>query len=150
LLNSQKANSPIGALPKAELDFLSNALESHPDLPTLIAVHHHCTPSSSSWLNTMQIENSDAFLALITQKTQVKGVTFGHVHQNYSTRVGHIDIFACPASCFQFAPDSDQFSIADTPPGYRTFELHPDGQVKSEVYRMPIAMHGLNRNAHEY
>ena len=150
LLNSQKTNSPIGALAAAELDFLKDALVSHPNSPTLIAMHHHCIPSSSSWLNTMQVENSDAFLALITPQTQVKGVTFGHVHQDYSKHIGHIDIFACPASCFQFTPDSEHFSIADTSPGYRIFELHPGGGLKSEVYRLPITMQGLDRNAHAY
>jgi len=150
LLNSQKPNSAVGALTNTELDFLSHALQSHPDLPTLIAMHHHCIPSSASWLNTMQIEDSDCLLTLIKQHPQVKGVTFGHVHQDYSTRNGHIDIFACPASCFQFAPDSKHFCIADTPPGYRVFELNPSGHLESTVYRLPITMHDLDRSAHEY
>lgn len=150
LLNSQKVNSPVGALSDAELAFLRQALQSEPELPTLIAVHHHCIPSGSRWMDTMQIENSEAFLSLLQQHPQVKGVTFGHVHQVYEAKLADTVIVACPASCFQFTPYSQAFSIADTPPGYRVFELYEDGSLTSKVYRVPIDMGELDRSAHEY
>ncbi|PPD33664.1 MAG: phosphodiesterase [Methylomonas sp.] len=150
LLNSQKPQSPVGQLADNELAFLEQALQSHQDLPTLVALHHPCFAIGSNWLDTMQIENSAAFLSLLNKYPQVKAVTCGHVHQAYFRQINHITFFATPASCFQFTPNSTEFSIAETPPGYRVFCLHQDGSFQSEVYRLPITMHALDRQAHEY
>lgn len=150
MLNSQKIDSPIGVLADDELAFLAQTLESHAGLPTLIAVHHHCIASGSSWMDTMRIQNSAAFLALIKKHPQVKAVTCGHVHQTFTKHEGQIALFAAPASCFQFTPHSSEFSIDDTPPGYRVFRLYGDGRLQSEVFRLPIKMTDLDRNAREY
>ncbi|MCK9608953.1 MAG: 3',5'-cyclic-AMP phosphodiesterase [Methylomonas sp.] len=150
MLNSQRINSHIGVLDDDELDFLEQTLQSHINLPTLIAVHHHCIRSGSPWMDTMQIQNSAAFLALIQKYSQVKAVTCGHVHQAFSKQEAQIALFATPASCFQFTPHSSEFSIDETPPGYRIFQLYDDGQLQSEIFRLPITMTDLDRNAHEY
>lgn len=149
-LNSQKLDSPIGVLDDNELAFLERALQSHPNLPTLIAVHHHCVPSGSPWMDTMQIQNSGAFLATVKKHPQVKAVTCGHVHQAFTKREAHITLFATPASCFQFTPHSSEFSLDDTPPSYRVFQLYEDGNIQSEVFRVALEMSGLDRNALEY
>lgn len=150
LLDSQKPNSPVGRLADKELAFLEQTLQTNQALPTLVALHHPCFAVGSSWLDTMQIENSDAFLSLLGRYPQVKAVTCGHVHQACFRQIDHINFFATPASCFQFTPYSNEFSIAETPPGYRVFHLYPDGGLQSEVYRLPIRMDGLDRQAQEY
>lgn len=150
LLNSQKPNSPVGELAANELAFLEQVLQSHQDLPTLVALHHPCFAIGSSWLDTMQIKNSAAFLSVLGKYPQVKAVTCGHVHQESYREIGSIRFFSTPSSCFQFTPHSSEFSIAETPPGYRVFSLFPDGNLQSDVHRLPIAMHALDRQAHEY
>lgn len=149
LLNSQIPESPAGELSQDELTFLENSLRSS-HLPTLIAVHHHPIPSGSSWLDTMQIQNSSEFLKLVMAFPQVKAITFGHVHQEISTIENRIAIFGTPASCFQFAPNANEFSIDDTQPGYRVFKLLADGNLQSQCYRVPLDMGHLDRNAHAY
>ena len=149
-LNSQKTGSPVGELTSNELAFLEKSLCANPGLPTLIAVHHHCLPSGSPWLDTMQIQNSTAFLELAKSFPQVKAITFGHIHQELYSTKNQISIFGTPASCFQFVPNSIEFSIADTPPGYRIINLHADGNLQSKCYRTPINMDHLDRNAHAY
>ena len=149
-LNSQKPNSPVGALSSGEFQFLEQTLQLHPDLPALIAVHHHCIASGSIWLDAMQIQNSDDFLRLIAAFPQVKAVTCGHLHQEYVAQVKHIAIYATPACCFQFTPNSNEFSIDEASPGYRIFNLFDDGSLQSECHRLPIKLDNLKRNAHEY
>ncbi|WAR45789.1 3',5'-cyclic-AMP phosphodiesterase [Methylomonas rapida] len=149
-LNSQKPGSPQGELTTEELRFLEETLRKEPSRPALIAVHHHCIPSGSPWLDTMQIQNSGEFLSLVKTFPNVKAVTFGHVHQELSATMDKIAIFATPASCFQFTPHSMEFSIDDAPPGYRIFDLFADGSLKSECHRLPIRLEHLNRQAHEY
>lgn len=149
-LNSQKPGSPVGELADEELRFLEATLRSHPNLPALIAVHHHCIASGSPWLDTMQIQNSSDFMSLLKAFPNVKTVTFGHVHQEISSVENHIAIFATPASCFQFTPFSTEFSIDSAPPGYRVFKLFADGKLESACYRLPIEMNQLEKNAHAY
>ncbi len=149
-LNSQKPHSAIGELAMDELSFLEQALRSQPELPALIAVHHHCLASGSIWLDAMQIQNSAEFLALLNQFPQVKAVTCGHVHQAISAQVNQIMLFATPASCFQFTPNSHEFSIDDASPGYRTFDLLEGGHLKSACHRLPVKLSGLDRSAVEY
>lgn len=149
-LNSQKPDSPAGELRIEELAFLEKCLTALPEVPALIAVHHHCTPSGSGWLDTMQIENSAALLELVGRYPQVKAITYGHVHQEMTARHGGIDIFSAPATCFQFEPHSTEFSVEDTPPGYRIFELFADGRLESACYRLSGPLRGLRRDAHSY
>lgn len=49
-------------------------------------------------------------------------------------------LLACPATCLQFAPRSQQFELDTLPPGYRVIELYADGAINSWVTRVP----GLN------
>lgn len=149
-LNSQKPNSPIGELALDELSFLAKSLNARPDLPALIALHHHCLACGSGWLDTMQIQNSADFLTLLQEFPQVKAVTCGHVHQEISAQINQIRLFTTPSSCFQFTPNSSEFSIDVTAPGYRVFELLADGNLQSECYRLPMQMDHLDRTALEY
>ncbi|MGR8931851.1 MAG: 3',5'-cyclic-AMP phosphodiesterase [Gammaproteobacteria bacterium] len=149
-LNSQKPNSPVGNLADDELDFLEATLLRNSASPTLIALHHHCMPSGSPWLDTMQVQNSKAFLEIIRNFPQVKAVTFGHIHQAFFSQIDQIAIFGTPSSCFQFTPNSNEFTIDDTPPGYRVFQLLDNGELQSACYRLPIIMNQLDRSARAY
>lgn len=149
-VNSQKPGKPGGEISVEELEFLDKSLRSQPNLPTLIAVHHHCLATGSKWLDTMQIQNSTEFLSLLESFPQVKAVTCGHVHQEFSKHHKHIALFATPACCFQFTPNSQEFSIDSTSPGYRIFNLFDDGKLTTQCHRLPIKLDNLNRSAQEY
>ncbi len=149
-LNSQKIGSPVGELPADELAFLEACLMAKPDMPALIALHHHCIASDCGWLDTMQLENSTSFLKLLGRHRQVKAVTYGHIHHEITASHDGIAIFSAPATCFQFELHSTEFSVEDTPPGYRIFECYADGSLKSACYRISEPLLGLIKNAHSY
>jgi Icc protein len=149
-LNSQKPGSPVGELRLEELDFLEECLTAQPDLPALIAVHHHCVATGSGWLDSMQIENSAALLVLLERHPQVKAITYGHVHQEMTASHAGIGIFSAPATCFQFEPHSSEFSVENIPPGYRIFELFEDGSLESTCFRLSEPLRGLKTGAHGY
>ena len=148
-LNSQKPGSPVGALSQAELSFLEQTLTQY-DLPALLAVHHHCVASNSSWMDSMQIENSAELLSLLERFPQVKAITYGHLHQEMATRYQGIEVFATPASCFQFKPLASEFELDTKPPGYRVFELWADGGLQSQCYRIRASLMTLQMSAHGY
>ena len=87
-LNSQIPDSPDGFLAASELNFLESALKEHPDMHTLIAVHHNSLPCGSGWMDTMIIKNAQAFLELIAQYPMVKTVINGHIHQEMDIQNG--------------------------------------------------------------
>ena len=149
-LNSQKPDSPVGLLSAAELLFLECCLDEQPETPTLIALHHPCVSSGSPWLDSMQLTNSAELLELLSRHKQVKAVTFGHVHQEIACRSHDIALYSVPATCFQFLPQSSQFSLENSAPGYRLFELFADGSLKSACYRLPNPPAGLRLDLSSY
>jgi Icc protein len=148
-INSQKRGSPVGLVSQEELAFLAQTLRTH-KMPALVAIHHHCVLSQSSWMDTMRIENGEELLALAESFPQVKAITCGHLHQELQTTHKHIALFATPASCFQFKPLATEFALDMLPPGYRIFELFDEGELQSSCYRLPISMHDLQTNVHGY
>ena len=47
-----------------------------------------------------------------------------------------VRIFGTPSTCFQFTPNSHNFSLDKTMPGYRLIKLNENGQIESEVTRL--------------
>lgn len=149
-LNSQIPGEPGGRLSNEELDFLESCLNGNPDRFALIAVHHHCWESKSSWMDTMIIENSRELLAIADKYPLVKAIINGHIHQVMDIKTGSYRILGTPSTCFQFTPESTEFSVTDQAPGYRLIDLYADGRVESEVVRLPEPLAELQPNAHGY
>lgn len=149
-LNSQIPGDPGGRLSNEELEFLESCLSGNPGRHALIAVHHHCLESKSSWMDTMIIENSRELLAIVDKYPQVKAIITGHVHQVMDIKTASLRVLGVPSTCFQFTPGSTEFSVNDTAPGYRLIELYADGRVESEVVRLPEPLAELQSNTHGY
>jgi 3',5'-cyclic-AMP phosphodiesterase len=149
-LNSRIPGKPGGRLSKEELAFLETCLTENPDRHALIAVHHHFLATKSPWMDTMMIENSRDFLALLNKYPQVKVITNGHIHQVMDVKTAAFRVLGAPSTCFQFTPETPEFSISDTAPGYRLIELYTDGRVESEVVRLPERLTGLQASEEGY
>jgi len=149
-LNSQIPGSPGGHLPDQELAFLEQCLTEKPECHALIAVHHHCLETYSAWMDTMMIENSETLFSIIHNFPQVKAITTGHIHQLMDRQMNAVRVFGTPSTCFQFTPLSRGFSVDNTTPGYRVFELYADGRIESNVIRLPGLLTGLQINSQGY
>lgn len=150
MLNSQITGSETGRLEPTELDFLETCLQEKGDLFTLIAVHHNCLPTDCAWLDTMQIENSQAFLEIVARYSKVRVITTGHIHQEMNKKFGAVSVFGTPSTCFQFTMNSANFAMDRTPPGYRIVDLYDDGDVVSNIYRIDTPLHELELNVAGY
>jgi Icc protein len=149
-LNSQKLTDPGGLLEQTELDFLINCLETQPERHVIIAVHHHCTPSYSEWLDTMQITNSNDFFNCLINRPQVKMITTGHIHQVLETQKQGIIVLGTPSTCFQFKPACKDFTLDSIAPGYRVLDLYPDGEITTQVQRLSVALDELHTHSDGY
>ncbi|MFW5444156.1 MAG: 3',5'-cyclic-AMP phosphodiesterase [Methylococcaceae bacterium] len=144
-LNSKKTGSQGGLLAADELIYLQNTLDKTPDLNTLIAVHHHPLPTHSAWMDTMMIENSDELFSILKQYSQVKAITCGHIHQELNTKKDNKLILGMPSTCFQFKPNCTDYTIDKLKPAYRTFSLHADGKINTQVHRVPFEIFNIER-----
>lgn len=149
-LNSQIVGSAKGRLAHSELALLDQYLSNYSDYHTVIAVHHHCLATNSTWMDTMTIENHQAFLEVVGQYPHVKLITTGHIHQCMDTHIGAIRVLGTPSTCFQFTPKSEKFGMDNSAPGYRIIRLYADGRVESEITRLPESLSGLQNNTKGY
>ena len=143
-LDSTIPHSPYGKLADDQLNLLEQCLVEYPDHFALVALHHHPVASGSAWMDTMQLENADAFFDLLDRHSQARGVVFGHIHQTLESEYRGLRILGTPSTCFQFKPGQAQFALDVLPPGYRWIELHPDGHITTQVQRLNTIPSGLD------
>lgn len=136
LLDSSVPGSVAGRVGEAELERLAGCLKAHPDHHALVCLHHQPEPVGSRWLDGLGLENQAELMGLLESFPQVRGVLWGHVHQEYANRRGNIRMLASPSTCLQFRPGSRDFSIDDAVPGYRWLELADDGAIRTGVSRV--------------
>lgn len=142
-LDSSVPGEDGGHLSAAELQRLDETLAAHRDRHALVCVHHQPVPVGSAWLDTMAIDNAEAFFEVVDRHPQVRGILWGHVHQTFDGERRGVRLMATPSTCIQFAPHSDAFAVDNVPPGYRWLELHADGRIESAVERVREMPDGL-------
>ncbi len=141
MLDSQIPGEVGGELGAAELDRLRAALESAQQrgLFSLVCLHHQPVAVGSEWIDQQMVADAAAFWEVLEAFEGVRGVLWGHVHQQIDRSRGGISLMASPSTCVQFAPGSTDFKADDLPPGYRWLELCADGTIESGVSRVTDA-----------
>ena len=137
-LDSTIPDSEKAHLTQESLQTLEKHLQSAPGTNTLICLHHQPVPTGSEWLDTMAVDNASEFLALLEKHSQVRGVLWGHVHQQFDGRYKNIKLMSSPSTCIQFLPGSKDFAVDEATPGYRWLELYPDGRIETGVERLDV------------
>lgn len=135
-LDSTVAGSEGGHLADAELTDLDAALADNPDAHALICLHHQPVPVGSAWIDTMALDNPEAFFAIVDRHPQVRGILWGHVHQEYNGWRGRVRMLGTPSTCVQFLPGSEAFALDCRTPGFRWLELSPSGRIRTGVERI--------------
>lgn len=133
LLDTSVKGKVYGQLSDEQLDFMHACLSDKRDRNALIALHHQPINVGSQWLDKIGLKNSAEFFAVLARHPQVRGVMWGHVHQNFEQDMGSIKLFSTPSTCVQFQPQSADFEAGMQDPGYRRVTLNPDGSIQTEV-----------------
>ena len=138
MLNSQIPSQVGGRLGPRQLALLEEALQAGADagLHTLVCLHHQPEPVGSAWIDTQAVLDAADMFDIIEQYSGVKGVLWGHVHQEVDYLRNGVRMLATPSTCIQFARHSDDFKVDDLPPGLRHLRLLPDGSLQTEVHRV--------------
>lgn len=150
LLDSSVPGRVFGELAQSELEFLESALTQHPDVPTLVSLHHHPVDVGCDWMESIGLRNRDAFWRIIERFPQVKIVLWGHIHQEQQLERKGVRLLATPSTCIQFTAGSSDFSVEPRAPGYRWFELDASGAFTTKVGRAEEFEFELDRNSSGY
>ncbi|OCG28143.1 3',5'-cyclic-AMP phosphodiesterase [Gilliamella sp. wkB108] len=137
LLNSQVVGHAYGFLPESELHFLRDTLEQHSDRCALVFLHHHPITSSCHWLDQHILKNSVELEKIIEHYPMIKGLGWGHIHQQRDSNWHHCNAFSTPSTCVQFKPECYEFQLSnEDAPGWREITLNTDGTFATQVYRI--------------
>jgi Icc protein len=142
LLNSQVPGKEHGHLSQHELEVLDHALQdtsSH----ILVFLHHQPVPIGSRWLDNIGLDNGEALLSRVQDDPRVRGICWGHVHQSWEGRLGHLKLMATPSTCIQFAPGRPGFGLDTAPPGWRDIFLGAKGEITSKTRHLQQMPQGL-------
>jgi len=135
-LNSTIPEEEGGHLGAATLQALETHLRSMPETHTLVCLHHQPVMMGSRWLDTMAVDNAADFFAIIDRHPQVRGILWGHVHQQFDGTRKNVKLMASPSTCVQFLPKSTAFAVDQAAPGYRWLSLLEDGRIETGVERL--------------
>ncbi len=137
LLSSVVAGREGGSLGRTGQEALANLLAFARDAPTLVFLHHPPVPVGSAWLDTMCLEDADAFFERIDRHPNVRGMVFGHVHQSFDAARGTLRLLGTPSTCAQFTPRTARHAKDPRMAGYRWFLLRSNGAWETGVERLP-------------
>lgn len=135
LLDTWEQGTHGGRLSPRELDFLRERLAAANGYWVLIALHHPPVSIDSPWMDAMGLANPGDFFAIIDECPAVRGVIWGHIHQDFYHRRRGVHLFGTPSTCIQFLPGADHYERDARPPGFRELILHADGSLESRVRR---------------
>lgn len=138
MLNSQIPGEVGGRLGPRQQAILEQGLEhaAEAGLHTLVCLHHQPQPVGSAWIDAQAVRDADEMFETVARFKGVKGVLWGHVHQEVDYVCDGVRMLATPSTCIQFAKHSDDFKIDDVPPGYRALRLLPSGEIETVVHRV--------------
>ncbi len=137
LLDSQVIGVPHGRLSDQQLQLLDDKLQEYPERYTLILLHHHPLLVGSAWLDQHSLKDAESFWHIIEKHANARLVLCGHIHQDMDKMHDQVQVMATPSTCVQFKPNSQDFALDRQSPGWRELELCHDGQVLTQVKRLP-------------
>ena len=154
MLDSTVRGRPGGHMSESELALIESAIAAEPDRHALLVMHHNPILAGCAWLDQHCMDNGEEFIAAVSQYPQVKGLLWGHIHQNIESAhqgpQGLIKLMATPSTCIQFKPKSPYFALDALQPGYRLLELRTDGSILTNVYRVPGETFSPDKDAGGY
>jgi len=125
-----------GGLGENELYRLEAFLKRYSDGHVFIFMHHQPMDVGSNFIDVLGLVNKQDFWELTKPYQNIRGVLFGHIHQEIDTWFNGIRLLAPPSTSMQFKPFSKDLDFDLPTHGYRNLILNPDGSFKTEVARI--------------
>lgn len=100
--NCQQNGSHWGKIDDKQLAWLNQVCSAEDDRPLVVAIHHHVLPLETPWLDAIVLKNGEAVhKILLKAKNRLRGVFYGHIHENTVTVRDGISYYSGVSSWFQ-------------------------------------------------
>jgi Icc protein len=111
MLDTQRPGEAGGELGPERLAWLAGELSSHPETPTLVAMHHPPLLTGIAGMDAISLPATDrgALAALVDEHPQVVGLIAGHVHRAITGSLADRPVVTIPSTYAQLA-----LSLAET------------------------------------
>lgn len=136
LLNSQLPGQTCGSLSAEELTRIEQAAAEYPEHHLMLILHHHPILMDSEWIDHHRLLNHEELWLKLAGLPQIKGILFGHVHQEVDCLRQGVRVLASPATSVQFKPGQDEFGLDLRQPGFRQLQLKDDGSINTQIHRL--------------
>jgi Icc protein len=135
LLDTFLQDSHSGRLQQEELDFLQQQLEQTAAQFVLICLHHPPVSVDSSWMDAMMLENPEQLFSVLDKFKQVRGIIWGHIHQEFRKKRKNVVLYGSPSTCIQFKPKSTEYIRDKRGPAYSLLQLHSNGKIQIKTIK---------------
>lgn len=130
-----------GHLSDAQLIWLDNLCSAKDHRPLVVGVHHNVLPTQAPWLDSFMLKNGVAFHnTVLKAKHRLRGVFFGHIHENTTTVRDGIMYVSALSGWFQTRTYYNQREAGRDPvqdPGFNLVTL-TERDTLVRYYRVPI------------
>ena len=137
-LNTAHGGSHAGRLLSDDLSALTSNFQKNREIFHAIFMHHPPVRMGSIWLDEMGLINLTEFWKSIEHAPNLKLIVCGHVHQELDVVRKNVRVLTSPSTCIQFKPLTKEYSADSLAPGFRVIDFLADGQITTDVIRVPI------------
>lgn len=140
--STSPATPPSGTVSEEQLTWLRGLTEAADPRPLIVAVHHNTLMTDVPWLNNfMRMANGDALhAALLPARQRIRGVFYGHIHQNSQILRDGILYSSVLSSWYQIHswPGQTETTLEpDAEPGFNVVTLSADQtHIRNHRYKL--------------
>ncbi|MCH9672708.1 MAG: metallophosphoesterase [Gammaproteobacteria bacterium] len=135
-LDSHVSGQHAGRLDSAQCLWLKEELDAHVGVPTFVFVHHPPWSVDHPKLDTMGLEDGDAFIDQLRPYPDVKWVLCGHVHLDHHVQEGGLTLLSSASTCFQVDKLDPNAGALAGPPALRTVRIRGE-RVATRTVQVP-------------
>ncbi len=141
-LDSNRPEGHSGRLEANQLAWLDNLCRADDPRPLVVALHHHTLPLAAPWLDGIVLENgAELHRILLQTRHRLRGVFYGHIHENTVTTRDGISYYSTLSAWFQTRTWYNQLYAANDPllrePGFSVVTL-TEQDTFVRFYRYPL------------
>ena len=131
-----------GELGPTQLAWLDRELGRDPDVPAVLAMHHHPVPSGIAFMDTIMLSDAHDLAAVLGGHPPLARILTGHLHRPSAAMLDGALVTSAPSTHLQVHLDLGplhRLAFADEPPG---FLLHHLQGATAVTHLVPVAHSG--------
>ncbi len=102
MLDSHIPRTGHGIISDEQFEWLAEICTPSDPRPLVVALHHHPIELGVPWFDTLALRNGQTLHNRLSQvRDRLRGVFYGHIHQNTATMRDGISYFSCLSSWYQ-------------------------------------------------